>query len=106
MLPKSKRLTTEEFKEVFENGKKIYSPLFMYSYVIKESFKLSVVASKKNFKKAVQRNKYKRKIFNIVRSFDKDTLPNAWIICTFKKEAIDKDNTLLEKDIRDTLGKI
>ncbi|MEM6539969.1 MAG: ribonuclease P protein component [Bacteroidota bacterium] len=65
-FPKKEKLTSKKkFQQLFETGKQVTAfPLLMYYLPIEKSngpkFKVAVVAPKKHFKSAVQRNRVKR----------------------------------------------
>lgn len=84
MLKKTKRLTTKEFQEVFQKGKRVSSPLFLLSYldIKKEGFAISV--PKKIYKKAVDRNKTKRLIFNSLKTLN--SLPSIGVVIVVRKK--------------------
>jgi len=69
MFKKQHRLNASEFKEVFNFGKTIKTPLFFVK--IKENNKkfsrFAVVVSKKISKRAVERNYLKRKFYHALK---------------------------------------
>lgn len=68
MLPKSERLTKEDFTttrpKIFFRGE-----LFDIAYCILPSQKFACVIAKKTLKKAVDRNRIKRRILSLVKKF-------------------------------------
>jgi len=66
MLKKSNRLTRKEVGEVIKNGKKAHGPLFSLVYVPAETFKATVVVSKKVSSGAAERNKLRRKVYSLL----------------------------------------
>ncbi|MDP3962817.1 MAG: ribonuclease P protein component [bacterium] len=70
MLPSSKRLTTALFKKTIDNGRSAHSQLFILK-LIKEGgpSRFSVSVSKKVAKKAVERNKIRRRAYSAISSF-------------------------------------
>lgn len=71
MLPKSKRLTTEEFKKVIEKGQSFHSPFLIIRLLSSpQQSRFSVSVPKKVCKNAVDRNKIRRKIYSIISNFD------------------------------------
>ena len=79
------RVHSEEFEEVLKKGKMIHSPLFSLS-VLKNSKKAyAVVASKKVSKKAVVRNKNKRRVRHALKKIT-TSLPTASYIVFIKKD--------------------
>ncbi len=67
MLPKKERLTRTEFDRFFSIGRRVHSPSFQVVYAPHASFHASVVVSKKNARLAVERNKIRRRVYDIVR---------------------------------------
>jgi ribonuclease P protein component len=68
MLPKSKRLTTEAFKEIIEKGRSFHSPFLITRISLSEgSTKFAVSVPKKVSKLAVNRNKIHRRVYSILR---------------------------------------
>lgn len=71
MLPKINRLNSVEFNHLFSTGKKIHSPTFfvVFDPEYKESpAKFAVSASKKIFKRAVDRSKIRRQVYAHIRT--------------------------------------
>ena len=73
MLRKKNRLTKKEFDLVFKTGQKKFSKNFMFSKLSgQDGLKISTSVSKKIYKKAVQRNQARRKIYDILgKNFEK-----------------------------------
>jgi ribonuclease P protein component len=70
MLKKSQRLSTKQFNEVMSRGRILHSPLFLARVLIGQNgAKISAAAPVKLFKKAVERNKIRRKIYDVLGSF-------------------------------------
>ncbi|MFZ2253149.1 MAG: ribonuclease P protein component [Minisyncoccia bacterium] len=69
MLPKKERLSRLEFNRFFSVGKRQHSPLFQIVFAPHETLHASVVVSKKIAKRAVVRNKIRRRIYDIVRNY-------------------------------------
>jgi ribonuclease P protein component len=69
MLKKAFKLNTSEFKEVFNFGKTIKTPLGIIKYKkgIKKYPRFAVVVSKKISKKATERNYQKRRVFAAIK---------------------------------------
>jgi len=70
-LPKrlKKRLSRTELEYLFRKGRKFRNPEFPITYLINQrsSCRFSVIISKKVNAKAVQRNKIRRRIYEILR---------------------------------------
>lgn len=63
MLPKKQRLTKKEFDTFFQSGKRIHTPYFTLVYTPHTTFHGAVVVGKKVSKKAVTRNKIRRRVY-------------------------------------------
>jgi ribonuclease P protein component len=64
MLPRKRRLTTELFNQIIEFGTFFNSPLFSFRAIKTEGkSRFSVVASKKIFKTAPERNRVRRRVY-------------------------------------------
>ncbi len=72
MLKKKERLTRKEFDRSFSVGKRIHSPFLQLVYEAGRQFHGSVVVGKKVAKKAVDRNRMRRRIYAIVYAFAQD----------------------------------
>ena len=80
MLKRQNRLTTKDYS-IKEKGEVLHSPLFRIQLLTKNSpdSKIGIIISKKYFKKSVDRNKLKRKIWYACKEIDilkKDTIKN------------------------------
>lgn len=104
MLPKKERLTRVEFNRFFSIGKRFHSPSFQVVYVPHSALHASVVVSKKNARLAVERNKIRRRIYDIVRHCKSDTgLSGVFIFLT--KSGVQKASYVTLKDEIHTLVK-
>lgn len=67
MLPKSKRLTTEDFKKI-RGGKTVHTPhlILRLTSVPKETEKSAVIVSSASYKRAVDRNLLRRRLYSII----------------------------------------
>ena len=63
MLKKKQRLAKKEFDHYFASGKRFHSPLLQLIYTPHESFHGAAVVGKKVHKKAVDRNKLRRRLY-------------------------------------------
>jgi ribonuclease P protein component len=69
MLPKSARLSRQEFSTIFARPeKRAHFPLYSMYFVPSPVFKASVVAGKKVAKLAVDRNRLRREVYNGLQS--------------------------------------
>lgn len=108
MLPRDARLTKKnEFEKVKQNGEILQSPLFGLVFITQRTgpTRFGIVVSTKISKKAIQRNRAKRIMREILREtlarispgFDVVFLAKKKIIQATKKEMEDQTKTLLEK---------
>jgi len=104
MLKKTKRLTTKEFQEVFQKGKRVSSPLFLLSFLKKDKGKVAVSIPKKIYNKAVDRNNVKRVIFECLKKQDMPTSTGVVIVIRKKLDNIPMSDVC--KDLYDSLKKI
>jgi len=88
MLKKSEKLKTKDFSVVMQ-GKKIERGQYLdIGYLLSPKTKIAVIISKKTIKKAVDRNKIKRQIFNIYKEIRKDKKINNMFILFYPKKEI------------------
>ncbi len=85
MLPSSRRLSTDLFKKTLEKGLVFHSPLFII-YVLKtlNISRFSVSIPKKITKKAVLRNKIRRRIYAIIKNFELRTILGKNVVIVSK----------------------
>ncbi len=107
MLKKQNRLQTKEFQKVFKEGEKIFSQNFLLIFLQnKEGQKISVSIGKKNAKKAVERNFFRRKIYNILQENFFIVPHNFWAVLLITKNIKDLKNEVLTKEILFLLKKV
>lgn len=83
MLKKKERLTTKEFDRFFKTGRRFHSPLFTLVYSRADDFHGSVVVGKKVSKKAVLRNKFRRRVYNVLYGLSREKgLKGVYIVLT------------------------
>ena len=70
--------------------------LFLFHFIESDNPQYSFVAPKKNFKKAVERNKFRRIGYNIIRAFPIKAGTGAFI---YKKTAISSTNQEIKENI-------
>ncbi len=95
MLKKKERLSRKEFNRFFSLGKKFHSKNIQLIYFTFKTRHISVVVSKKVSKLAVDRNKLRRRVYNIVRNSEKKGI----FIFLMKKNS----NTLSYQNIKEEL---
>ena len=83
MLKKKERLTRGQFDECFKKGKKIRGYHLDLSYTPSTNFHGAVVVGKRVYKRAVDRNKLRRQIYNLVYNLKKNNdIKGVFIILT------------------------
>lgn len=83
MLKKNRRLTTAEFDRYFSKGRRYHSPNLTLVYTYTGNFHGSVVVGKKVYKKAVDRNKLRRQLYQIIYRWQKSGNPKGvYIVLT------------------------
>jgi len=85
MLKKSERLTRQEFDRSFKLGKRLHSPFLQLIYHPSDAFHGSVVVSKKVAKRAVDRNKLRRRIYGVLYTDLKGKEAHATVIVIAKQ---------------------
>jgi ribonuclease P protein component len=87
-------------------GKRVHSPAFQLVYHPHDELHVSVVVSKKNAKKAVLRNKIRRRIYDIVRHYrDAKGLTGVYIFLT-KEQVTHTPYTSLKEEVEKKLNTI
>ena len=106
MLKKKERLTKRQFDRFFSSGKRSNSPLLGLTYTSHESFHGAVVVGKKVYKKAVDRNKMRRRLYSLLYNLkEKFNLKVVYIITT-KSTAKDSTYSELKDQLIDLVGKL
>ena len=106
MLKKSQRLTTKEFDQFFKTGKRIHSPLLQLIYSPAEDFHGSAVVGKKIYKRAVDRNLYRRRLYNALYKLKQKTDLKGVYILLLKPAAKGVSYAELEQAIVEVIGRI
>lgn len=103
MLSKKERLSRAEFDTVFARGKRIHSPSIQLICSPSATFHGSVVVGKKVYKKAVDRNKLRRRLYAVLYQFSKTTLePMTYIVVT-KPASSGASRTVLAQELHASL---
>jgi len=68
MVKKKQKLSRSEFSSLLKKGKRIHGSLYSLMYSFEKDTKLGVVVSKKTARKAVERNKLRRKMFVVLKN--------------------------------------
>ncbi|MGA1846114.1 ribonuclease P protein component [Deferribacter abyssi] len=96
----------KEFDNVFVNGQWIKGNLINVCYALSTNRKVGFIVSKKISKKAVIRNKVKRRLREIFR-LNKYILPNKVHLVVIAKQGVEKVNfSELEYDVKQIFQKI
>ena len=109
MLAKKYKLhLKKDLDLVYKKGRRFGTNSLSISYIITkdEISKFAVFVPKKIFKKAHDRNRAKRRIFELIRT-NYDNFPsNLAVIFFAKKEVIDQDFVLLQKEIEEIIANL
>lgn len=106
MLRKKERLSREAFGRFFSLGSRHHTPLFTVVSHSHDTLHASVVVPKKVLKQAVRRNKLRRRIYDIIRQYKKETGTTGVFIFITKPAAAHASYDVLKAAVRDTLAKI
>lgn len=103
----------KEISEIFRNGRRLHSNLFTLIYRESTSFKIAIVISKKNAKKATHRNYSKRVVREVIRKslLSSNSVPPSLkliVICKTNLYSIKKINGYekIQKDIKFLISKL
>lgn len=81
MLKKKERLTTKEFNRFFSSGRRLHTPLLTGIFTDHADFHAAAVAGKKVHKRAVDRNRLRRRLYNILYRMSRENdLKGVYII--------------------------
>ncbi|MEZ4200464.1 MAG: ribonuclease P protein component [Candidatus Paceibacterota bacterium] len=106
MLPKKKRLNTEDFNRFFASGKRYHSPSLQIIHTPHHSFHGAVVVGKKVSKKAVTRNTLRRRLYNHLYYFCKLHDCSGVFIVLTKSSAVSVLAQQLQAELTGLLTKI
>ncbi len=106
MLPRKKRLSREKFNRFFSLGKRLHGNGFTLIYSPYSSFHASVVVSKKAAQHAVKRNKVRRRIYDILRQYNKIHNNTGVYIFLTKADIQNKEYSELKEEIAKRLDTI
>ena len=70
MLSKQNKLNSFDLKELKKAGKRVHSTLFSITYLPADISKYSINIPKKLYKKAILRNKAKRRTFAVIKDLN------------------------------------
>ena len=98
MLPKASRLTSKEI-EALSLGKTVFSGPISLRFVTQKETKFSISVSKKTLKRAVDRNRLRRKIYSALEIPIKKIKTAAYVMLMPKKECLDVKNEVLSTEL-------
>lgn len=96
MLSKKKRITKEIFQNLIKGGKTFSTPLFLFYYKESNLPQYAFVAPKGIFKKAVERNKFRRSGYNTLRYIP---IRSGSGIFIYKKQAFIANSAEIKENI-------
>ncbi len=107
MMRRNHRLSRAAFDEVFTQDKISHSPVFIKKAKKVDSwneYAVSVVIPKKVTRRAVMRNRIKRRIYGMIREFLPELPLPERIILILKKDPQKLSNKALRDELRHLLG--
>ncbi len=105
MLKKNQRLTTEAFDQFFKTGRRYHTPHLQLIYTPHPVFHGSVVVGKKVCKRAVDRNRWRRRAYNALYQLTKQTNQSGVYIVVLKPTAITLSFAALRQEIATVVGR-
>lgn len=103
MVLKKKRVNKELFENIIKKGHTLFGSFFIFKYLPNSDFpRYAFVVPKKISKKAVDRNKLKRRGYGIIRSIP---LSGGLGVFLYKKEGVKVSFEEIKKDINILLKK-
>ncbi|HOC52736.1 MAG TPA: ribonuclease P protein component [Caldisericia bacterium] len=99
----SERLTKKEIDELMREGIKIREKSLTFIYKKKESVKVAFIPV--GTKKAVERNRLKRKVREIFLKYQ-DSFKKIWIAIIIPPFVIKRDNLVISKDFERFLWRV
>ena len=102
MLPKNLKLKKFDFEQFFKIGEKLRNEYFLLIKIKSHEKKFSVIPSSKEFKKAVERNRVKRRIYEIIR-LNIDKIPKGLYLILPNKKTLNISFEELAKNILELL---
>jgi len=106
MLSKNNRIERKDFPYILKNGKRFNSPIFLL-YVAKNNeskSKFAFSVSKKVLKTAVERNKYRRRGYSVIKNKLKLIKTGYFFFFSFKKGIGKPKHSTIEEDINSLLS--
>jgi len=111
MLPRSQRLSVEQFNVVMLKGRVTHSSFFLLRSLKVDEIgtarktHIAAVVPQKLVKKATGRNKLRRVMYEAIQPLYNSVSPGLNVILFAKSPAIDADFKILSKEVRDIFVK-
>lgn len=106
MLGKSYSLRKKKgFEETLKSGKKVADGYLTTFFLEKKEKKIGIIVSKKVAKKAVIRNRIKRRIREIYR-LNREALPEGWIVVIARRATAEANFSSLKRSFLSLSGRI
>lgn len=106
MPPKKQRLKRSEFNRFFRSGRRVHGPCFTVVYSPYSNFHASVVVSKKVSRKAVERNKVRRRTYAALTQLIKETGHTGVFIVVVKPSALEITSKEAKQTLRALIGRV
>lgn len=109
MIPKKLRINKQDTEWVLKKGEQVTSDLFIVRFLSNQNNgdkpQFSIVTSTKLAKKAVDRNKLKRRIYEAIRMNMPEKLPLKIVIIP-KKRTLNVEYEEIDKDVKNLFSKL
>jgi ribonuclease P protein component len=105
MLKKKERLTRKEFDRSFSIGKRLHGSFVQLIFSPSESFHCSVVVGKKVSKKAVERNRLRRRVYAVAYAHHMSASIQKTFIVVLKPPALTANPAVLRDEVLELLKK-
>ncbi len=106
MLPRSQRLSGEQFALVMKNGRVSHSALFLLRALPgSPDTRISTTVPVKIAKTAVQRNKFRKKMYEAVRVIFSEIVPNTHIAIIAKPQLFQATQKAIETEVKEVFVK-
>lgn len=100
VLPRKNRLKTGDFKKIWQRGKSLRGKFVFIKYLYSPNgFKLAVIINKKVAPKAVDRNKFKRRIKYIIKKYQQQIAKNQLLVVIATNKVAGAKFQELEQDL-------
>lgn len=106
MLKKQQRLTTEAFDRYFATGRRYHGQSVQLIFTPASSFHGAVVVGKKVYKRAVDRNQLRRRLYGLLYRYKQDSFTTGIFIVLVKPGAQQLPFTAVRDDVLETLAKL